>query len=210
MRLEGGPALATNGGPSTGSLRPGEASTPLATSTPHGRTRGDGVGDVVGVEPAGQDELPVQAGTPSARRPVEHLARTRRWRVDQEQDVGAVLVDAGRAPGSPAGKRLDDRPAPARRTAPGVLGRLVSAVQLGRPQPDGLARSRPPARGASSRNTPTVRISGGRRRTMSRATFGAICRATGRRSKPTASAPMATASRASSSLVMPQILTNTR
>ena len=64
-------------------------------------------------------------------------------------------------------------------------------------------------REASSRNTPTVMISGGSRRAMSRAWVTAIWRGEGANTKPTASAPMATASRASSSLVIPQILTNT-
>src|SRR2546423_1521812 len=44
---------------------------------------------------------------------------------------------------------------------------------------------------------------------MSRTIVGLICRGEGAKMKPTASAPMATASRASSSLVVPQILTNT-
>src|SRR5690606_8594946 len=64
--------------------------------------------------------------------------------------------------------------------------------------------------GASSRNTPTVRASAGSRRAMSRAVWGAIWRRDGAKMKPTASASMATASRASSSLVTPQIFTNTR
>src|SRR5437763_8791926 len=63
--------------------------------------------------------------------------------------------------------------------------------------------------GSSLRKTPTVRISGGSRRTMSRTIVGLIWRGDGAKMKPTASAPMATASRASSSLVVPQILTNT-
>ena len=64
--------------------------------------------------------------------------------------------------------------------------------------------------GASSRNTPTVMTSGGNRRAMSRAWVTAIWRDDpAAKLKPTASAPMATAKRASSSLVTPQILTNT-
>ena len=38
-----------------GSLRPGLASTPVDTSTPHGRTASIALGDVVGREPAGED-----------------------------------------------------------------------------------------------------------------------------------------------------------
>ena len=45
---------------------------------------------------------------------------------------------------------------------------------------------------------------------MSRTSPAATWRGDGAKTKPTASAPMATARRASSSLVMPQILTNTR
>ena len=43
---------------------------------------------------------------------------------------------------------------------------------------------------------------------MSRAWSTAICRGEGANTKPTASAPMATARRPSSSVVMPQIFTN--
>ena len=63
-------------------------------------------------------------------------------------------------------------------------------------------------RGDSSRNTPTVTISWGRRFTMSATAAGAIWRGDGAKMKPTAEAPMPTASRASASEVMPQILTN--
>src|SRR3954468_11151592 len=63
--------------------------------------------------------------------------------------------------------------------------------------------------GRSSRKTPTVRISGGRRRVMLNTCCAAIWRGDGAKMKPTASAPMATASSASASLVVPQILTNT-
>ena len=62
--------------------------------------------------------------------------------------------------------------------------------------------------GSSSRNTPTVRISGGRRRVMSNTCCGATWRGDGAKTKPSASAPIATANSASSSLVMPQIFTN--
>ena len=62
--------------------------------------------------------------------------------------------------------------------------------------------------GVSLRNTPTVTVSGGRRLTISRASAGEICRGLGANTKPKASAPRATASNASCSLVMPQILTN--
>src|SRR5690606_39085410 len=61
---------------------------------------------------------------------------------------------------------------------------------------------------ASSRNTPTVTISGGSRRAISAARRGAIWRGDGAKTKPTASAPIATTSRASSSLVTPHTLTN--
>src|SRR4051812_13839014 len=64
--------------------------------------------------------------------------------------------------------------------------------------------------GASSRNTPTVITSRGSRFTMSRAASTVTWRRLGANTNPSASAPRATASSASSSLVMPQILTNTR
>ena len=62
--------------------------------------------------------------------------------------------------------------------------------------------------GAASRNTPTVRISRGIRVTMSRTLLACTWRGEGAKMKPTASAPMATASSASSSVVVPQIFTN--
>ena len=61
--------------------------------------------------------------------------------------------------------------------------------------------------GASSRKTPTVTVSWGSRLTMSATAAGAIWRGDGAKMKPTASAPIPTASRASASLVIPQILT---
>src|SRR3954469_9690598 len=64
--------------------------------------------------------------------------------------------------------------------------------------------------GASSRNTPTVITSRGRRFTMSRTWSTVTWRRLGANTNPSASAPSATASSASSSLVIPQILTNTR
>src|SRR3954463_14709275 len=74
-------------------------------------------------------------------------------------------------------------------------------------RPDALTTSTTRS-GSSFRNTPTVRTSGGRRRTMSRTCAGLTWRGDGAKMKPTASAPMATANRASSSVVVPQILTN--
>ncbi len=61
---------------------------------------------------------------------------------------------------------------------------------------------------ASSRKTPTVTVSWGSRLTMSATAEGAICRGEGAKMKPTAEAPMPTASSASASEVIPQILTN--
>ena len=63
--------------------------------------------------------------------------------------------------------------------------------------------------GSSLRNTPTLSTSLGIRRTMSRTRSIDTWRGDGAKMNPTASAPMATASSASSSLVVPQIFTNT-
>src|SRR5437016_2044476 len=63
--------------------------------------------------------------------------------------------------------------------------------------------------GDSLRNTPMVMISGGRRLTMSATSAGEICRGDGAKMKPMASASIATASSASSSLVVPHTFTNT-
>ena len=63
--------------------------------------------------------------------------------------------------------------------------------------------------GNSFRNTPTVRTSGGNRLTISDTLETATCRGDGAKTKPIASAPTATANKASSSLVIPQIFMNT-
>ena len=84
-------------------------------------------------------------------------------------------------------------------------------MQLGGAQAGLVDELDDPLDGALSRKMPTVRISGGRRLAMSAARDTARNRGEdGTKLKPTASAPMATARRASSSEVMPQILTNTR
>jgi len=70
------------------------------------------------------------------------------------------------------------------------------------------ARSRRPARLLVTEDT-DVQISRGRRRVMAATAVGLIWRAKGRNTNPRASAPIATAINASSSLVMPQIFTHT-
>ena len=91
------------------------------------------------------------------------------------------------------------------RTQAVVLRRLVP-VELGRAEAGALDHLTTRC-GASSRKTPTVRISGGRRLTMSPAVCAVIWRTDGAKMKPTASAPKLTHSSASASEVMPQILT---
>ena len=61
-------ALAMNCRSSSGSLRPGAASTPLETSTPPGRRWVDGLRHVVGAQAARDDEALRGRTTPSARR----------------------------------------------------------------------------------------------------------------------------------------------
>src|ERR1017187_293179 len=63
--------------------------------------------------------------------------------------------------------------------------------------------------GASSLNTPTVRISWGRRLTMSATSPGRICRGEGAKTKPTAAAPIPTAKRKPAAVVITDIWTNT-
>src|SRR5262249_51719784 len=63
----------------------------------------------------------------------------------------------------------------------------------------------------ASTNTPTRRTNGGSDAAIARALIGSIARGLlGKNTKPTASAPAATAALASSTDVMPQILTATR
>ena len=104
------------------------------------------------------------------------------------------------------GERLDHE-RDSRRDVASRLGCLVP-VQLRGAAARPCARSRPPARAArrGTRRPSSPRAADGERCRARPA--GAICRGDGAKTNPTASAPSATASSASSSLVMPQILTN--
>ncbi len=82
-----------------GSLWPGDFSTPVDTSTPHGGDLLDCLGDVVGVEPTGEDQSAARRARRRAR-PVEHLARTGRGASTRIRSVPNSLVR--RASGEPA------------------------------------------------------------------------------------------------------------
>ena len=108
---------------------------------------------------------------------------------------------------SPGGERLDDA-ADRRRTSATMLGRLVP-VQLGGLQAGLVAQLDDPLGQLVAEHADG--------QDLGRQAAGDVVppagldlpRSTGRTRTPTASAPMATANRASSSLVMPQIFTNT-
>ena len=159
-----------------------------------------------GVEAAGQDQPAVRRRT-LGQRPVEHLTRTRCVGVEQDRRPRRSRR-RGRARVA-GGERHDQRlavgPDPARRPPAvswpcsctprscGELGRVDH--ELGRLVPEDPDGERSPA-GV-----------GGRCRARSP---GVTWRGLGAKTNPTASAPRATAISASSSLVTPQIFTNTR
>ena len=128
---------------------PSSTSTPVATSTPQGATRWMASADVVRREPAGHDHPPA-VGRALGEGPVEHLARARAGRVD-EDGVGAVVVGPRRGSGRRR-RSPGSRTARRSRTHRVTLGRLV-AVQLRGPQARRCSRSRPPA-AAPRRGTP--------------------------------------------------------
>ena len=157
----------------------------------------------VGVRPPARMNRRLERRRP--RRATSRRPRRRRGRRVDEHGVGAVSSTRSRS-GLAGRERLDHEADPLA-DAPAVVRRLV-AVELRGPQPGPVADLDDPLR-ASRRGT--------RRRSGPRAAGGGRCRgrgrrrpaaATGAKTKPTASAPMATARRASSSVVMPQIFTN--
>ena len=108
-----------------------------------------------------------------------------------------------------AGRERLDHPADRRGDLGDVLGRLPrrGAGPPSRRRGWTISTTR---FGCSSRNTPTVRISGRQARGDVVDLLRGDLRGDGAKTNPTASAPMATARRASSSFVIPQILTNMR
>src|SRR5690606_24075133 len=195
-------AASTNARTLLGSLRPGADSTPEATSTPHGRTTRTASPTFSGVRPPAR-MMRRCAGAPSA---------SDQSNTSPEPGVGestrkasAAYSSAWSRRGSPAGNAL---------MSSGTRWR-IQWVSAGDSLPWSWTARSPAACAtsttrsrASSRNTPTVTISDGRRRAISAARCGAIWRGDGAKTKPTASAPMATTSRASSSDVTPHTLTN--
>ncbi len=159
---------------------------------------------LVGVEPAGQETAAL--GHAVDQRPVEHLPEPG---VGESTRSTSAPCSSARARASRAGgERLDDPPHLPAATSVDLLGRLAP-VQLGRLHAGPVAGVDDPfgqlvaehAHGQHLGREPAGDVVGH--------LLGSICRGDGANTKPTASAPRATASRASSSLVMPQIFTNT-
>ena len=182
------------------------ASTPLDTSTPHGRTSRIASPTLCGGEPAGEQEAHA-ARRALGEPPVEHPARTGIGRVDEDH-VGRA-VRRGRERGIAGRERLDHE-----------LHPLADPLHLGRAaRAPCSCTACSPARADDRRRRARAARRGTRRRCAPRAaaaarcrgrSSGFTCRRLGANTKPSASAPSATASSASSSLVIPQILTNTR
>ena len=141
---------------SVGSLMPGADSTPVATSTPHGRTRSMASATLSGVSPPARSTRSPD-GRALGERPVEHLPGAGARGVDHH-DVGA---EGGR-PGEVAGRR---RGTTLMTTGTRSRTQRVSAsdswpCSWAARRPAWLVSSTTRSR-ASSRKIPTVRISGG-------------------------------------------------
>src|SRR5688500_13950692 len=190
---------------SVGSFTPGADSTPVATSTPHGRTRSTASATLSGVRPPAS-RIRSPDGAPSAS------DQSKTW---PEPGLSESIITMS-APNPAARARSGSPPGNALMTT-GTRAR-TQRVSSADSWPCSCAARRPAwlvisttRSRASLRKMPTVRISGGSRLAMSAARDAARKRGDdGTKLKPTASAPMATARRASSSDVMPQTLTNTR
>ena len=145
-----------------GSLRPGATSTPLDTSTPHGRTSRIASPTLCDVEPAGEQHAHA-ARRAFGEPPVEDTARTRIGRVDEDH-VGRA-VGRGRERGIAGRERLDHEPHAL--ADPLHLAARLTPWSCTACNPTRDATSTTCA-GRSSRNTPTVITSRGSRFTMSR------------------------------------------
>ena len=146
------------------------------------------------------------AGRALGELPVEQAARAGIRRVD-EHDVGRA-VRRGRERRIAGRERLDHERDPL--ADPAHLGERLAAVELRAGEAD-LAHDLDDALRALVAEHADGDDPRGRRWMMSRTVSMLTCRRLpGAKTKPSASAPRATARSASSSLVMPQIFTNTR
>ena len=222
------PSSAQSYGPSDSGVQPSSSALPAslaratnsrtlrgvlpARATPPSRWRvdapgpdlADGLAHVVGVEPAGQQQPhPVRCAL--GQRPVEHLARPGVGESTRTTSAAPGRAGAGQ-PGVPGRQGLDDErhplPHEPRSSAvsppwswapcrPALL--TTSTTRSGRlvaEHADGQDLLRQPLDDVADH-------------------LGVDLPGAGREHEPTASAPMATARRASSSFVTPQILTNT-
>src|SRR2546423_6193319 len=183
-------------------LRPGRRSTPVATSTPQGWTSAIASATFVGSKPPARIRRSL-SGAPSVNR------QSKTW--PDPGDGASIMMASAPYEAAPVSAGSPATKAWMRNGTRSRTKRACSGVS----RPCSCAPRKPvwltistTRSGVSLRNTPTVRISGGRRFTMSAARAGAIWRGDGAKMKPTASAPNATARSASSSLVVPQTLTN--
>ena len=187
------------------SLRPepGSVSTPVDTSTPHGPTRRIAEATFSALSPPASSRR-TPGGHRVGERPVEHGARTGLVGVDQH-DVDRPVRDRGDR-GITGGETLDHERHPL--ADPPDVGERLATMQLRAAEAEGVDQlddalssfvaehpHRDHARRQAMEDLPTV--SG----TTLRALPGA-------NTNPSASAPSATASRASSSLVMPHTFTH--
>ena len=150
-----------------GSFWPGRASTPVATSTPHGRTSRIASPTLSGVSPPAIISR-TPPGAPSASRQSNTLPEPGLGRID-EHDVGR-RVRRGAERGIAGGE-------PWMTNAHALADPAHLRQRLGCPTAARRAARRAPATsttcsGRSLRNTPTGSTSGGRRLTMSRTPFG--------------------------------------
>ena len=132
-----------------GSLRPGAASTPLATSTAHGLRRGDRVADVRRRQPAARGSAAAVERRARDQLPVERLPGAAAQVRGVRRRAGGSRCGSARAPGgrpaSATRTALITRQ-PVRRATSRAVGRALVAVQL----QHASGRPRRPSRATSS------------------------------------------------------------
>ena len=187
-----------------GSLRPGAASTPVATSTPHGRTRRIASPTLSGLSPPASIRR-TPPGAPSARRQSNTLPEPGLGESTSTTSAGEFAADRER--GITRRRTLDHEAHTF--SDPSHFRERLGTVRVAPRASRDVTATSTTCSGRSFLNTPTGSTSVGRALSRCRAPRRAAPDAgLGAKTNPTASASSAAASSASSSFVIPQIFTN--
>ena len=197
-------ASSTNRRSLRASLRPepGVVSTPVATSTPHGRTRRIACATFSPLRPPARSRR-TPGGHRVGERPVERGARPGVVGVDQH-DVDRTVADRGER-GIAGGEGLDHERHPL--ADPAHVGQRLAAVELRAAEAERVDDLDDPLLGLVAEHADGDHTGREAVEDLARPSPGVTWRGLpGANTKPSASAPRATARSASSSLVTPQIL----